>query len=305
MFFCNSGAEANEAAFKLARRYFRMNGQPERFRIISMQQSFHGRTMAALSATGQAKVRQGFDPILEGFDFVPFDDCRAIEQAIGPHTCGILMEPIQGEGGVVCPAPDYLQRVRQICDRHGLLLIFDEIQTGMGRTGRRFAYEHAGVAPDIMTLAKALANGLPMGAMLASESVARAFGPGVHASTFGGTPLVCAAARAVMTLLSDEQLLADVRATGEYFKQRLQELVVRHAAAKQARGQGLLLGLVLAGPAADIVTACRERGFLINCIQDTILRFAPPLIITRADIDALIECLDQVLPQTFAEKSGA
>jgi acetylornithine/N-succinyldiaminopimelate aminotransferase len=220
-------------------------------------------------------------------------------------TCAVLMEPIQGEGGVVCAAPDYLKRVRQICDRHDLLLIFDEIQTGMGRTGQRFAYEHAGVAPDIMTLAKALANGLPMGAMLATEAAAQAFGPGVHASTFGGTPIVCAAALAVMKLLDDDPLLAHVRDTGDYFKQRLQWLTQHHTAAVQVRGQGLLLGLVLTVPGADIVTACRERGFLINCIQDNILRFAPPLIIKREDIDALIACLDQVLTQTLAEQSGA
>ncbi len=305
VFFCNSGAEANEAAFKLARHYFKLKNQPQRFRIISMEQSFHGRTMAALSATGQEKVRQGFDPILEGFDFVPFNDCQAIERAIGPQTCAVLMEPIQGEGGVVCAAPDYLKRVRQICDRHDLLLIFDEIQTGMGRTGQRFAYEHAGVAPDIMTLAKALANGLPMGAMLATEAAAQAFGPGVHASTFGGTPIVCAAALAVMKLLDDDPLLAHVRDTGDYFKQRLQWLTQHHTAAVQVRGQGLLLGLVLTVPGADIVTACREHGFLINCIQNDILRFAPPLIITRDDIDALITCLDRVLTQHDAVQSGA
>jgi len=194
LFFCNSGAEANEAAIKLARKFFHDRGQKERYTIVAMERSFHGRTMATLSATGQDKIKKGFDPVLPGFEFVPFNDITALRAKVGEATCGVLVEPVQGEGGVRCPDGDYLQAVRQICNQTGALLIFDEIQTGMGRTGRLFAHEHFAVTPDIMTLAKALANGLPVGAMLATEKVAAAFGPGAHASTFGGSPMVAAAA---------------------------------------------------------------------------------------------------------------
>ncbi len=296
VFFCNSGAEANEAAIKLARKYFNDKGDNGRYHIVAMEQSFHGRTMAALSATGQEKIRQGFDPILEGFEFVPFDDINALTDRVGPQTCAVLIEPIQGEGGVCCPHPDYLKQVRELCDKAGVLLIFDEIQTGMGRTGRLFAYEHFGIEPDVMTLAKALANGLPMGAMLAKDSVAVAFGPGAHASTFGGTPLVTAAAREVLRTLFEEKIIEHCREIGAYFKGRLEWLKQRHAIIKEVRGYGLLLGLKLASEGAPFVEKCMQEGFLINCIQDSILRFVPPLIITQKEIDSLVECLDGILP---------
>ena len=295
-FFCNSGAEANEAAIKLARKYFHDQGHPERFRIISMQQSFHGRTMGALSATGQEKIRKGFDPVLDGFDFVPFNDIQALEKTIKPATCAVLLEPIQGEGGVRCPDEGYLQAVRQVCDQNDLLLIFDEIQTGMGRTGKLFAYEHYGMTPDIMTLAKALGNGIPIGAMLAREEVAQAFGAGAHASTFGGTPLVTAAAREVVHTLEREQIVAHCAAVGAYFKEKLSALKTGHACIEEVRGQGLLLGMQLSQEGGPIVTRCMEKGFLINCVQDRILRFVPPLIITEEQVDQLVDCLDDVLP---------
>jgi acetylornithine aminotransferase len=295
VFFGNSGAEANEAAIKLARKYFSLKGQTERYRIVSMEQSFHGRTMAALSATGQEKIRQGYDPVLEGFDFVPFDDLPALENAVTASTCAVMLEPVQGEGGIRCPSTDYLKAVRQLCDQKGALLILDEIQTGMGRTGKLFAYQHAAVPPDIMTLAKALGNGLPIGAMLAREAVAEAFGPGAHASTFGGTPIVTAAALEVVRVMEDEHIIERSAATGAYFKQRLQDLQHKHAIIKDVRGIGLLLGLGLNRPAGDIVQHCMQRGFLINCVQDTVLRFVPPLIIGETEIDALIDCLDTVL----------
>lgn len=294
VFFCNSGAEANEAAIKLARKFFKETGEGQRFRIISMEQSFHGRTMATLSATGQDKVKQGFDPLLEGFDFVPFDDTGAIRAKIGPSTCAVLLEPVQGEGGVRCPAPEFLKQVRAICDENGLLLIFDEIQTGMGRTGKLFAYEHFGVAPDIMTLAKALANGLPMGAMLAKEQVASAFGPGAHASTFGGTPIVSAAAREVCRVMESEGIVDRCRRTSEYFRSKLDWLKGRHAIIEDVRGLGLLLGIKLATEADPFVLKCLDKGFLVNCVQGNILRFVPPLIITEEEIDALIGCLDEL-----------
>jgi acetylornithine aminotransferase len=304
VFFCNSGAEANEAAIKLARKYFKETGQPERYRVVSMEQSFHGRTMATLSATGQEKVKHGFDPLLDGFDFVPFDDLPALRERIGPATCAVMLEPVQGEGGVRCPAPGYLEAVRALCDERGLLLIYDEIQTGMGRTGRLFAYEHSGVAPDIMTLAKALANGLPMGAMLAREAVGAAFGPGAHASTFGGTPIVSAAAREVCRIFESEGIVERCRTAAGHFRARLEWLRQRHPLIEEVRGLGLLLGIKLKTEGDRFVQRCMERGFLINCVQGNILRFVPPLVVTPAEIDRLIECLDGVFAET-PETAGA
>jgi acetylornithine/N-succinyldiaminopimelate aminotransferase len=299
VFFCNSGAEANEAAIKLARKYFSSKGGARRHRIIAAKLSFHGRTMATLSATGQEKIRKGFDPVLDGFDFVPFNDIEALEERIGETTCAVLLEPIQGEGGIRVPVPGYLKGVREICDRAGALLIFDEIQTGIGRTGRLFAHEHYEVAPDIMTLAKALANGLPIGAMLAREEVAAAFGPGAHATTFGGTPVITAAALESLRVLEDEHLLERCRRTGQYFKQQLIELQGRHTVIAEVRGLGLMLGLELKQAAGPVVTACMQKGFLINAVQDRTLRFVPPLIISTDDVDRLIDCLDGVLGALF------
>jgi acetylornithine aminotransferase len=295
VFFCNSGAEANEAAIKLARRHFKEKGAPHRYRIVAMKQSFHGRTLATLSATGQEKVQKGFEPLLEGFDFVDFNDFDALSAAVGPDTCAVMLEPIQGEGGVRCADPAYLQAVRRLCDEKGVLLIFDEIQTGMGRTGKLFAYEHFGTAPDVMTLAKALANGLPMGAMLATEEAAKAFGPGAHASTFGGTPLVCAAALEVLNIFEEEQILDKCATTGAFFRDALLGVKARHASVVDVRGMGLLLGMELTENGDALVAACRERGFLINCVQENVLRFAPPLVIDTQAVNALIRCLDELL----------
>jgi acetylornithine aminotransferase len=296
VFFCNSGAEANEAAIKLARKYFKEKGESGRYRIISMEHSFHGRTMATLSATGQDKIKQGFEPVLEGFDCVPFNDINALRSKIGPSSCAVLIEPIQGEGGVRCPDPGYLESVRQVCNETGILLIFDEIQTGIGRTGKFFAYEHFGIAPDIMTLAKALANGLPIGAMLAREEIADAFGPGSHASTFGGTPVVTSASLEVMRVLLEENIIDHCKKVGVYFNERLSWLKSRHELIEDVRGMGLLLGMKLKIEGDPIVASCMEKGFLINCIQGNILRFIPPLIIKKEEIDALVSCLDEILP---------
>jgi acetylornithine aminotransferase len=295
VFFCNSGAEANEAAIKLARKYVKDNGEKERYRIITMEKSFHGRTMATLSATGQDKIKKGFEPVLEGFDHIPFNDIEALRKSIGPSTCAVLLEPIQGEGGVRCPDPDYLKAVRRLCDETGILLIFDEIQTGMGRTGKLFAYEHFGIEPDIMTLAKALANGLPIGAMLAREDVAESLGPGAHASTFGGTPIVTAASVQVIKMLLEENIIRHGEEMGVYFKKKLSGLKAGHESIVDVRGMGLLLGMKLNIEGDAIVNSCMEKGFLINCIQGDILRFIPPLIIEKEEIDALIECLDELL----------
>ena len=302
VFFCNSGAEANEAAIKLVRKYFKDRGAPERFRIITMEGSFHGRTIATLSATGQAKIQKGFEPLVEGFDIVPFNDLDAVQDVITGQTCAIMLEPIQGEGGVRCPASGYLEGLRNLCDQEGLLLVFDEVQTGMGRTGKLFAYEHFGMTPDIMTLAKALANGLPMGAMLAKERVAASFTPGSHASTFGGTPLVATAALTVVKALVEEGVLRNCERVGQYFKDRLLDLKSKYAFIQEVRGKGLLLGLDLDCDGVSIVKTCMERGFLINCTQEHILRFIPPLIIQEGQIDSLIVCLDAVF-QNLSNKS--
>src|SRR5512139_2687856 len=252
-FFCNSGAEANEAAIKLARKYSRETFGPERYAIITAAESFHGRTMATVSATGQEKVQRFFDPLLHGFRHVPFNDAPAIEAAVTPQTCAVMLEPIQGEGGVNIPDPAYLRQVRQTCDRHGLLLILDEVQTGLGRTGQLFAHQHFGIEPDIMTLAKALAGGAPIGAMLAREQYAAAFSPGTHGSTFGGNPLMSAAALAAVNALLDEGLLERTRAMGAYLVARLQALQAKHPIVQEVRGIGLMVGMGLSIPAGEIV----------------------------------------------------
>lgn len=297
VFFCNSGAEANEAAIKLARRYSREKFGPERHTILTMENSFHGRTMATLSATGQEKIRAGFDPLLEGFRYVPFNDLRALDSSIDQSVSAVMVEPIQGEGGVVVPDPDYLKGVREICSNRGILLILDEIQVGMGRTGRLFAHQHCGITPDIITLAKSLGNGIPIGAMLAREELGGAFGPGSHASTFGGTPLITAGAAAVVRSLLNDGWIENARVMGSYFKDELINLQHKHGVIRDVRGLGLIIGVELLIEGADIVTACRERGFLTNCVQDRVLRFVPPLIVSREEIDLLIACLDEVLEE--------
>jgi len=297
VFFCNSGAEANEAAIKLARHYSKERLGPERRSIITMENSFHGRTMATLSATGQEKIRKGFDPLLEGFRFVPFNDLGDLKSAVDGSVCAVMLEPIQGEGGVVLPDPDYLKGVREICTEHGILLILDEVQVGMGRTGRLFAHQHFGITPDIMTLAKALGNGLPIGAMLAREELTDSFGPGTHATTFGGTPLITAGALAVVKSLLNDGWIENAGETGDYLKDKLTALQKNHSIIKDVRGLGLIVGLQLDREVADIAKTCMERGFLINCVQERVLRFVPPLIIGKEEIDRLVDCLDEV----FAE----
>jgi acetylornithine aminotransferase len=297
VFFCNSGAEANEAAIKLARHYSKERLGPERRSIITMENSFHGRTMATLSATGQEKIRKGFDPLLEGFRFVPFNDLGDLKSAVDESVCAVMLEPIQGEGGVVLPDPDYLKGVREICTEHGILLILDEVQVGMGRTGRLFAHQHFGITPDIMTLAKALGNGLPIGAMLAREELTDSFGPGTHATTFGGTPLITAGALAVVKSLLNDGWIENAGEMGDYLKDKLTALQKNHSIIKDVRGLGLIVGLQLDREVADIAKICMERGFLINCVQERVLRFVPPLIIGKEEIDLLVDCLDEV----FAE----
>ncbi|RLC31667.1 MAG: acetylornithine transaminase [Deltaproteobacteria bacterium] len=304
VFFCNSGAEANEAAIKLARRHANEGSGKNRNTIVSMENSFHGRTMATLSATGQSKIQAGFAPLLEGFKFVPFNNIRALSETMDESVCAVLVEPIQGEGGVVCPEHDYLKDVRALCDERGVLLIFDEVQVGLGRTGRLFAHEHFGVTPDIMTLAKALGNGLPIGAMLATEKLAPAFGPGSHATTFGGTPLVTAVSRAVLKSLLEDGWLDHCRDTGAYMKEKLESLSHKYDFIKEVRGMGLILGMELTRPGAPVVEACMKEGFLINCAHDTVLRFIPPLIVEKEEIDLLTEALDRIFVQLEQNETG-
>jgi acetylornithine aminotransferase len=295
VFFCNSGAEANEAAIKLARRYANDKFGPQKHHIISMEDSFHGRTMATLSATGQEKVKAGYNPLLEGFTFVPFNDLESLDQTLDESVCAVMLEPIQGEGGVVLPDADYLKGVKALCRDREALLIFDEVQVGMGRTGKLFAHEHYGITPDIMTLAKALGNGLPIGAMLAIEEVSSAFGAGSHATTFGGTPLVTAVSKAVVTSLLEDGWIDHCRVVGDYFKERLEELAKKYDIIKEVRGQGLILGVEMMRPGSAIVKTMMEKGFLINCTQEKVLRFIPPLIVEKEEIDLLAETLENVL----------
>ncbi len=295
-FFANSGAEANEAAMKLARKYFSDKGEP-RYQVISMEKSFHGRTMAAMAATGQSKVREGFEPLLEKFVYVPFGDYGAVKEVISDKTAAILVEPIQGEGGVNLPPEDYLKELRALCDEKGTLLIFDEVQTGMGRTGKLFAYEHYGVEPDIMTLAKGLAGGVAIGAMLAKDTVAASFGPGSHASTFGGNFLSTAAACAAIRATLEEEVLDNTRAMGEYLVDRLNELKDEFSFVNEVRGKGLIIAMELSVPGKSFVEESLKEGLIINCTGESILRFLPPLIITRADVDEMISILRRVFEE--------
>lgn len=295
VFFANSGAEVNEGAIKLVRRYSRERFGPGRHRIICTENSFHGRTLGALSATGQSKFWQGFDPLLEGFLFVPFNDLKALAAAVDESVCAVLLEPIQGEGGVCLPDADYLKGVRRLCAENHLLLVLDEIQTGLGRTGRLFAHEHFGIQPDVMTLAKALAGGLPMGALLATAEVAGSFVPGAHASTFGGGPVIAAAATTAVALLSDEKLLAEVRAKGDYLQKALLKLMAGFPVIRQVRGLGLMWGLELAQDGAPLVAACRERGVLVNCTQGNVVRLLPPLIVSTEELNRGLQVLEEAL----------
>jgi len=295
VFFCNSGAEANEAAIKLARKYAHENMGGDRYEIITMKNSFHGRTMATITATGQEKFHIGFTPLLDGFQYVPFNDPVALEAAITPKTCGVMLEPIQGEGGVIIPDAGYLANVREICDRHKLLMMIDEVQTGIGRTGKLFAYEYSGIKPDIMTLAKALGNGFPVGAMLATDEVARAFVPGNHASTFGGNLLAMAAAHATLTTMFKDKILENCLQMGDYFLAKLQGLKEKHPVITGTRGMGLLLACALSIEGAEIVKACQNKGLLINCTGGMTLRFVPPLTVNKHDIDEAIAIMDSVL----------
>lgn len=295
VFFCNSGAEANEGAIKLARRYAREVQGVDGAEIITMQQSFHGRTMATLSATGQEKIQQGYQPLLAGFHYVPFGDPGEVARAVNEKTCAVMVEPVQGEGGINVPDPDYLRQLRRICDDHNLFLILDEIQCGMGRTGHLFAYQHAGIEPDVMTVAKALGAGFPIGAMLATKQAARVFGPGSHASTFGGNPLACSAAIAALNAIDTDDVLHNCEKMGSYLRHRLGTLRENHDCIREVRGLGLMVGVELTAPVSDVIQGCQEKGVLVGPAGEKTLRLTPPLIVTKPEIDQLIEVLNEVL----------
>ncbi len=291
VFFGNSGAEAVEGAIKLARRY----GLPDRYEIITMTNSFHGRTMGALSATGQKKFHEGVGPLLPGFTMVPLNDLEALEKAVTPRTVAVMLELIQGEGGVHAASSTYVKHLREFCNTRNLLLIFDEIQTGMGRTGKMFCFKNYGVEPDIMLLAKALGGGFPIGALVGSTKVADLFQPGTHASTFGGSPLACAAALAVFEALEKEGLVQNAFIAGSHLERRLGELKQHHPCIRDIRGMGLLMGVELDGPAQDVYDACLEDGLLINVTQEKVIRLAPPLTVQDKEIDLAIGILTEAL----------
>jgi len=297
VFLCNSGTEAIEAAMKLARRWGSEIGGG-RYEILATHGSFHGRTFGALTATGQERYHRGYFPLLPGVRLVPYDDLAAMEAAIAPETVAIMVEPIQGEGGVVTPAPGYLRGLRALADRRNLLLILDEIQTGMGRTGTLFAYEQADAVPDVMALAKALGGGVPIGALCTTERVAAAFTPGSHGTTFGGNPLACAAAVAALRTIAEPDLLAHVNTVGRRLRAGLEEIAQRHRRVRTVRGAGLMLGAELDGPGADVVAQCLREGLIINCTADRVLRVTPPLIVTADEVDDGLARLDRALAAT-------
>lgn len=297
VFFGNSGAEANEGAIKLARKYA-TNIDPEKIQIISALHSFHGRTLATLTATGQDHYHHGFGPLPAGFDYVPYNDIQALEAKMSDKTCAVILEAIQGEGGVHVPDPDYLPKVRALCDKYNAVLIFDEVQCGMGRTGTFFGCQQFGVKPDIVTLAKGLAGGVPIGAFMATDKVASAFHAGDHGSTFGGNPLACAAACVVLDALIDGNLMENAKEIGAYLQSKFEEYKAKYPnLIKEVRGRGLILGMELTRPGREIANECLDYGAIINCTAGNVLRFVPPLNITKAHVDELISVLDKVLPK--------
>ncbi|MCW3490073.1 acetylornithine transaminase [Dethiobacter alkaliphilus] len=293
VFFCNSGAEANEAAIKLARKFGKATRGCGAHEIITAQRSFHGRTLAAITATAQPKYHQGFEPMVAGFHYAEYNNLDSFAGLVNENTCAILVEPVQGEGGVYPAQPEFLQGLRKLCDEHGLLLIFDEVQSGIGRTGKLLAYENYGVEPDVYTLAKGLGGGLPIGVMAARGAAADTLVPGDHASTFGGNPVVCAAAGAVLQVLGEGGFLEHVQKVGQYFMDRLQELT--YANKVELRGLGLFIGLEISGDGAKVASDCQKEGLLLNCIGGKTLRFLPPLIVEEEHIDAAVNVLQRVL----------
>jgi predicted acetylornithine/succinylornithine family transaminase len=293
VFFSNSGAEANECAIKLVRKY---GSKTNRYEIITFKNSFHGRTIATLSATGQKKVQKGFEPLLKGFKYAKFNDINSVKKMVNKHTVAIMIEPIQGEGGVIPAEQEFLKELRKLCDKKNLVLIFDEIQTGFGRTGEFFAYQYYKVKPDIITLAKSIANGIPLGATVVDKKYADVFDYGDHGSTFGGNLLACSVAVEVIKKINDK-LLSHVKNVGEYFYDKLAELKNKYKFVNSVRGVGLMLGMELNFPCRNVVEKCLQNGLVINVTQEKVLRFLPPIIIEKSDVDNAVKILDNVLSE--------
>lgn len=294
IFFCNSGAEANEAAIKFARAY----GEGKKFEIITTINSFHGRTMGALTATGQEKYQKQFLPVVPGFKYVPFNDIKALKAAVSDQSVAIMLELVQGEGGINVATQEYIKAIKTICDEKKILLIVDEVQTGMARTGKMFAYEHYGITPDIMCLAKALGGGLPIGAMIVKKELADTFKPGMHGSTFAGSPLVCQAALGVIKAIHSDKILAKVKKTGPYLVSKLEALKAKHSIIKEIRGVGLMIGVELTIDGTAIFKECLNRGLIINCTQGNVLRIMPALNVTKKQIDRAMFILDKAIEST-------
>lgn len=292
VFFANSGAEANEGAVKLARKYGHDKG---RYEIITMTKSFHGRTLGMISATGQDKVKKGFEPLVEGFVHIPFNDIEALKEAVNEKTIAVMFEPIQCEGGINIASKEYMQAVRKLCDEKDIVMILDEVQTGMGRAGTMFCYQQYGIEPDIMTLAKSLGGGVPIGAVVARGKFADVLTPGTHASTFGGSPVVCAAGLAVFEAIKKEKLLNNTKKMSAYLVKKIEGLKKKYHIIKEIRSVGLIIGVDLSVKGEDIYSKCLEEGLLINCTQDTVLRIMPPMTVSKAQIDKAISILDKVL----------
>ena len=297
-FFCNSGAEANEAAIKLARKYAKDHGQPRAYEIITMENSFHGRTMATVAATAQTRYHAGFEPMLDGFKYVPYDDLGATEAAISGKTCAILVEPIQSEGGVNIPSEGYLKGLRELCDNYNLLLIFDEVQTAMGRLGTLFGYQSYGVTPDVITMAKFLGGGAAIGAMLAKKHIAESFSPGTHAATFGGNPLASAAAYATLKTVIGEELADNAVKIGAYLTDKLMRLKANYPI-QEVRGKGLLLGMVMSVDGNVLAAKCIENGLITTCTNNYVLRFLPPININQAHADEAAGIVEKSLAETI------
>ena len=297
VFFCNSGAEANEAAIKLVRKHAKKNHGKDKYKIVSLNNSFHGRTLAALSATGQFKYHQGFEPLPIGFSHIEAGNLTELEQAVNHETAAVIIEPIQGEGGVHPISKEFLRSIKEICEKNDALLVFDEVQCGLGRTGKLFAYEWMDVVPDIVTLAKALGNGVPIGAMLVSAKAADSFQPGDHASTFGGNHLATAVGCKVLEIMTQEGFLTEVESKSSYFRDRLQELADSYKIEGKVRGMGFMLGLPVGEKGPEIVQYCSQEGLLINCVGGTILRFLPPLTVSLSELDQALVILEKAFKQ--------
>jgi acetylornithine/N-succinyldiaminopimelate aminotransferase len=296
-FFCNSGAEANEAAMKLARRHT----PREKYKYITTEGSFHGRTFATVTATAQPKYHDGFLPMLPGFDYIPFNDIDALRKAFTDETAAVMIEPVQGEGGINIASPEFMRAIRELCDENGALMILDEVQTGIGRTGKWFGFLDYDVEPDIITLAKALGGGVAIGAMMAKPDVAASLVPGTHASTFGGNPLACAAGIAVIEAIEEEGLINNAIEMGEYTRSKLEALKEKHQMIDHVRGKGLMIGIQLTTPGANIVSKCLENGLRINCTQENVLRFMPSMTVSKEEIDAAVQILDGVMSSPSAD----